>query len=76
MLGQNDKQKKHEYLYWQVGSTKKAVRAGKWKAVIVKKGGPIELYDLSTDIGETNNIANKQPGIVKRMEGYMRDAVK
>jgi hypothetical protein len=52
-----------------------AVRMGKWKAV--RFGGtkePIELYVLSLDIGETNNVAGAHPDIVKRMDSIMKQA--
>lgn len=74
------KQKQHDYLYWEFHEQggKIAVRMGNWKAV--KKDinktpqGATELYDLSTDIGETNDIADKQPEIVKKVEQIMREA--
>jgi len=36
------------------------------------KRGRIELYDLQADPGETRNIANKQPKIVKMMQGLLK----
>ena len=38
-------------------------------------GGKIQLYDLEKDIGETADIAGNHPGIVRRMEEIMREAV-
>ena len=35
---------------------------------------PLELYDLSKDIGEANNIAADYPDIVAKMRAIMRDA--
>jgi hypothetical protein len=32
------------------------------------------LYDLSTDIGETNNVASSNPEIVTRVEELMKEA--
>lgn len=43
-----------------------AVRDGKWKLDIV--GGVTALYDLSTDIGETRNVAGANPNIVNSMK--------
>ena len=34
----------------------------------------LELYDLSADLGEADNIATKHPDIVKQIDNYMRDA--
>ena len=57
------KQKKHDYLYWEFHEQggKMAVRMGNWKAVKLNidkiPQGATELYDLSTDIGETTDVA-------------------
>jgi uncharacterized sulfatase len=56
-------QKAHEHLYWQSNDQKQAVRKGPWKGVRVKKGGPVELYDLRADIGERNNVADDHPDL-------------
>jgi len=49
-----------------------AVRMGKWKAVkanIAKNpNAKLELYDLSIDFGETNDIASMHPAIVQKIE--------
>lgn len=74
------KQTQHEYLYWefheQAGRT--AIRMGKWKGVKLNidktPQGETELYDLSTDIGETNNVASSNPLIVKQLESKMIQA--
>jgi hypothetical protein len=51
---------------------------GKWKGVRlhVRKNpnSPIELYDLSKDIGEENNIAIMHPEMVKKMSAAMKDS--
>jgi len=57
-----------------------AVRKGKWKAVRknlkINPDAPIELYDLSEDIGEENNLAWQYPEIVKEMEQIMKKEYK
>ena len=54
---------------------KQAVRAGQWKAVRMPMfTGQTELYDLTTDVGETNNVAADHPDVVKRLEAMMADA--
>ncbi|MEO0477546.1 MAG: arylsulfatase, partial [Planctomycetota bacterium] len=76
----NGNQTKHDYLYWafyeQQG--KQAVRLGKWKGVRLRvsknKDAPIELYDLSNDLGETKNIAADHPGIVEQIKTMMDQA--
>ena len=69
-------QKEHKYLYWEFYERgfKQAVRMGKWKGVRLRYDQPIELYDLSSDIGEKDNIAEKHPEIVKKIEGIMKTA--
>src|SRR5439155_24088844 len=67
-------QKEHEFLYWEMGRGKnltQAVRMGNWKALRQTADGPIELYDLTTDIGEKTDLAAKQPAIVERVTKLM-----
>jgi arylsulfatase A len=66
----------HDMLYFHVGKNLSAVRAGRWKMHLRKKEAnknvkldPPELYDLRTDIGETTNVADKHPKLVKRLLG-------
>lgn len=77
ILGEISEQEEHEYLYWEFyerGSAQ-AVRAGKWKAVRKPMlEGEVELYDLSEDVGEENNIASENPEVVERLVGYMEEA--
>lgn len=70
------KQPKHEYLYWEFHEqgTKQAVRMGKWKGVYLIKADKFELYDLSKDIGEENNIASDNPTITEKIRGIMKSA--
>ena len=74
------KQAKHEYLFWEFHEQggKMAVRMDNWKAVkrdINKTPrGLTELYDLSVDEGETNDLAASNPEIVKKMEQFMIEA--
>ncbi len=79
LLGNTTQQQQHDYLYWEfhVWGGRKAVRMGDYKAVqygISKNpDAPIELYDLSVDIGETNNIASEHPEIIERVKTIFRD---
>jgi arylsulfatase A len=76
------KQKQHEYLYWEFHEQggKIAIRMGNWKAVKLNidlnPQGETELYDLTKDIGETNNVASAYPEIVKKIEETMKQAHK
>ena len=78
LLGKQDDQKKHEYLYWasQEGETSVGVRVGKWKLVHypVRKGrqkkpaqdGKWKLFDVSHDPGEKTNLINEHPEIAEK----------
>jgi len=80
LLGQGRSQKKHEFLYWEFHEQgkKQAVRMGDWKGVRLNvakdPNGPIELYNLKTDIGEEHNMADEHPEIVARIENIMKSA--
>ncbi|MCC6486127.1 MAG: arylsulfatase [Candidatus Hydrogenedentes bacterium] len=66
----------HEYLYWEFheGGIKQAVRHGDWKAVRLGIDQPLELYDLTKDVGETTNVADQHPDIVEHIETYLQTA--
>ena len=71
-------QKKHEYLYWELG-TRQGLRKGNWKAVrnsTKKKLGDVEIYDLSNDIGESNNLATQKPEIAAQFLELLQSARK
>ena len=77
ILGNTQRQKQHDYLYFEYPEYggQQALRMGNWKAVRMNlmKGNLItELYDLSTDIQEQKNIAQKHPDIVAKMESIMK----
>jgi arylsulfatase A len=38
-----------------------AIRSGNWRLIEFHEDGALELYDLATDIGESNNLVNGQP---------------
>jgi arylsulfatase A len=70
------RQKNHEFLYWEFHEDgfSQAVRTGDWKAVRLPSDKPLELYNLKTDLGETNNIALKNLTIVRKIEEYLKTA--
>ncbi|MFN4258410.1 MAG: arylsulfatase [Gemmataceae bacterium] len=69
-------QARREYLYWEFHERgfQQAIRLGPWKALRLKLNGPIELYDLSQDIGETTNVAERHPDIVAKAEKIFQTA--
>lgn len=72
LLGQ--RQPKHAVLYWEFheGGFAQAARMGRWKGVRHGALGPIELYDLQTDAGETRDVAAKHPEIIRSMDETMK----
>ena len=69
------------------GATAVGVRAQKWKLVQYRKskkgrkkqeaagesgGDDWRLYDLTTDIGEEKDLAEKYPQVVDRLRGYLK----
>jgi arylsulfatase A-like enzyme len=50
---------------WKIGD-ERAIRKGKWKLCLIgdKKQ---ELFDLSSDIGEENNLATEHPDVVRQL---------
>ena len=80
LLGDASRQAQHDYLVWEFPEYggQKAVRMGRWKAVmrdISRRGNTteIELYDLETDLAEAHDVAADNPGIVARMLDIMRN---
>ena len=74
LLGQD--QTKHPFLYWEFPAYngQQAVRMEQWKAIrrdIFDGNLEIELYDLSTDIQEQNNVANEHPEVIAEITKIM-----
>jgi arylsulfatase A-like enzyme len=44
-----------------------AVRDGKWKLLVNANGENVELYDLQADRNETQNVAETNPKVAKRL---------
>jgi uncharacterized sulfatase len=77
IMGQSDKQEQAQYLYWEFYERggKQAVRAGNWKAIRIPMfTGTTQLFDLSQDIGEENDVAAEHPEVVKKLEAMMDQA--
>ena len=72
-------QEDHEHLYWEFFEQggKQAVRWGDWKGIRLNMSNDpeaaIELYNLTDDVGEQNNVANENPEIVEKMQSIMQE---
>jgi len=55
----------HETLFWRNGQNH-AVRKGNWK--LVKMRDQIGLFDLSSDIGESRDLKEQRPDVLKQMQ--------
>lgn len=61
-------------LYWKVSAPRAApaMREGKWKLHVgSRRGGEIELYDLSVDPSESRNVAKEHPEVVAGMSAKL-----
>jgi arylsulfatase A-like enzyme len=77
LLGDEKKQQNHEFLYWEFHerkTTDQAVRWDRWKGMRHSPTGPIELYDLENDIGETTDVAGQNPEIVNQIRVLLDQA--
>lgn len=58
---------KREFFYWELHEADpslQAIRFGDWKAVRKGPSAAVELYDLKADLGETTDLAAKNPDVV------------
>lgn len=62
----------HELLAWNC-SRGRAIQMGDWKLVRPRDDRPWELYNLESDIGETNNLSSKLSDRVQAMAAKYED---
>ena len=56
-------------LFWRMGSSK-AARQDTWK-LCVRGNRPPELYNLATDVGERNNLADSRPMVLSDLKNAL-----
>lgn len=64
----------HLGLYWEYHTRKgigRAARMGRWKSVQSEPTDPVELYDLTRDLGESTNVADDHPALVREITAFM-----
>jgi arylsulfatase A-like enzyme len=66
----------HAFLYWEFHERgfQQAARMGDWKAVRPQADEKLELYNLKTDVSEKENVAEKNPEIVAKIDAYLKTA--
>ena len=66
----------HEFLYWEFHERgfQQAVRMDDWKAVKLAADKPLELYNLKTDSGEKENVADQRTDLTAKIEEYLKIA--
>jgi arylsulfatase A-like enzyme len=71
-----ESQPSQPFLYWEFHERgfQQAVRMGRWKAVRLKAGAPLEVYDLEADPREERDLAAAHPEIVTKIEAYLKGA--
>jgi arylsulfatase A-like enzyme len=80
LLGDTKNQENHSYLYWEFHEKggRQAIRMGDWKAVkynvLKTPNKQMKLFNLSNDIGEQNDVATKNPEVVKQIESLFQNA--
>jgi uncharacterized sulfatase len=79
LLGDTQRGLRDRYLYWEDpagtdGDLGQAARYGDWKARRPDRGAETELYDLSADERETEDVSDAHPGIVAKFERFFVDA--
>jgi len=68
-LTSKGRQKKHDYLYWEFyeQGSRQAVRFGNYKAIREPMlTGKVQLFDLSKDLREENDLSSEKPKLVKK----------
>ncbi len=68
---------KRDYFYWELHLGNRPVQAarfGNWKAVRNGVNKPVEIYDLSKDPRESNNLAKDRPDLVDKAKQIFQKA--
>ncbi|TWT81311.1 Arylsulfatase [Planctomycetes bacterium CA13] len=63
----------HEPNFWAHSGPESSIREGSWKLIYLYDKSAWELYDLTQDIGERTNQANRHPEVVSRLARKLID---
>jgi arylsulfatase A-like enzyme len=73
LLGKTEQSPRETFFYY-MSEDLEAVRKGKWKLFVWRKGEEVrELYDLESDIGETRNLIEDHPEIVEQLQDLLQE---
>ena len=70
LLGETEKQQKHDFLYWEYHE-EQAVRMANWFGYKNKKG-ELEIYDLKKNPKQDRDLTAEYPDIAKKIDGIMK----
>ncbi len=72
MFAEQDAQSPHDAFFYYKQNNLEAVRSGKWKLHVRKGEDEIrELYDLESDIGESQNLFDSRPDVVSALTAQL-----
>ena len=77
LAGEDQPELADRFLYWEFGKFgvySQAARWNQWKTVRDLKKKTLELYDLSTDISESHDVAAEHPDVVAKFKTYYQTA--
>ena len=69
LLGETDKQRQHEFLYWEY-KEEQAVRMSNWYGYKNKKGF-LEIYNLEDNPGQDKDLSADYPDIARKIDEIM-----
>ena len=78
-MGKAKKSPREEFVYYTSRGEIEGIRQGNWKLLVKKRRGQtangpqILLFNLSKDVGEKNNQAEKHPEIVNQLRSRMEE---
>ena len=73
---ENGKWEEHHRTPWQTTTQRLACAEGKWKLIYYHEDNHSELYDVTSDIGETQNVASQHPELVKALNDELHQNLK
>ncbi len=72
IMGEEMPETDERMLYWEFPGKQRAARKGDWKVVTVKRGAPLELYNIRKDMTESKDLAKEYPELVEQFDREMK----